>query len=152
MAKTKLRKFMREKMIPGQIDTGQYKQVTLQSDYDRDGKLILGFDDQGDIYIQTDGYVRFAATSGSRVSPQVKEMLRDIVEHEIEDIKIGSEIRYNGKTYVCKLAPKGSDDCEGCAFDSLCRNINSPCVKYICTDSERGDNNNIIFVEKGDLT
>ena len=71
---------MRERMIPGQIDNEHYRQITLQSDYDHDGKVIIAHDDQGDVYIQTEGFVRFSNTSGSRVSKEIREMLRDLLE------------------------------------------------------------------------
>ena len=96
---------MREKMIPGRIDHEGYKQITLQSDYDREGKLIVAYDDQGDIYIQTDGYVRLANTSSSFVSNNLKEHLRDLVNDSLSDVRIGTEVEYKGKMYICKPAP-----------------------------------------------
>lgn len=145
---------MREKMIPGRIDHEGYKQITLQSDYDREGKLIVAYDDQGDIYIQTDGYVRLANTSSSLVGNNLKEHLIDLVNDGLSDVKIGTVIEYQGKQYVCKPALRDDEkqdpdeDCEGCAFNG-CRGSNSPCLKYLCIDDERADHNNIRFVEKG---
>lgn len=139
---------MRDKMIPGRIDNEGYKQITLQSDYDREGKLIVAYDDQGDIYIQTEGFVRFANTSGSRVGKEIMEMLRDLVSHEISDIKIGTEIQHKGNTYICKAAPKGCDDCTGCAFECEWGKPGSPCGKYLCASDERHDGTDIQFVRK----
>ena len=141
-------------MMPGQVDNGHYKQITLQSDYDRDGKLILAYDDQGDIYIQTEGFVRFANTSSSFVCSRLKEHLIDLVNDNLSDIAIGTEVVHEGKTYVCKPALTASqkndpdEECEGCAFKDLHWQHGSPCCKYYCVDSERSDNKDIRFVEK----
>ncbi|MCR5504069.1 MAG: hypothetical protein K6E94_00585 [Elusimicrobiaceae bacterium] len=145
---------MRDKMIPGRIDHERYKQITLQSDYDRNGSLIIAYDDQGDIYIQTDGYVRLANTSSSFVGNNLKEHLRDLVNESLSDVKIGTEVEYRGKIYVCKPAlpddqkQDPDDECDGCALKG-CKGIDSPCLKYLCIDDERSDHNNIRFVEKG---
>lgn len=146
---------MREKMIPGRIDHEGYKQITLQSDYDREGKLIVAYDDQGDIYIQTDGYVRMANTSSSFVSNNLKEHLRDLVNDSLSDVRIGTEVEYKGKMYVCKPAPPDDqkqdpdEECEGCAFLKLHRQGDKVCGKFYCVDDERSDDTNVIFVEKG---
>ncbi len=143
---------MRDKMIPGRIDNEGYKQITLQSDYDREGKLIVAYDDQGDIYIQTEGYVRFANTSSSFVCSRLKEHLKDLVSDSLSDIAIGTEIEHEGKTYVCQPALKDSqkedpdDECEGCAFNK--RKWLNPCSDFFCADSDRADLTNIRFVEK----
>ena len=134
-------------MIPGQIETSGYKQVTIQSDYDRDGKLIIGYDSQGDVYIQTDGYVRLAQISSSFASTQIRSMLRDLVDHQISDIKIGAEFKFQGRTFVCKKAPKGTDECEGCVFNKTYGK--DPCGRYFCSADDRGDCTEIIFFEKG---
>ena len=141
-------------MIPGRRDTNRYKQVTLQSDYDRDGKLIIAYDDQGDIYVETHGEVRFANLSTSLVGKTAKEFLKDLVNHSLSDIPIGTCVEHQGKVYVCKHALSDDqkedpdEECEGCAFNG-CRGSNSPCLKYLCIDDERSDHNNIRFVEKG---
>lgn len=146
---------MREKMIPGRIDHEGYKQITLQSDYDREGKLIVAYDDQGDIYIQTDGYVRLANTSSSFVSNNLKEHLRDLVNDSLSDVRIGTEVEYKGKMYVCKPTPPDDqkqdpdEACEGCAFLKLHRQGDKVCGKFYCVDDERSDDTNVIFVEKG---
>lgn len=146
---------MREKMIPGRIDHEGYKQITLQSDYDREGKLIVAYDDQGDIYIQTDGYVRLANTSSSFVSNNLKEHLRDLVNDSLSDVRIGTEVEYKGKMYVCKPAPPDDkkqdpdEACEGCSFLKLHRQGDKVCGKFYCVDDERSDDTNVIFVEKG---
>lgn len=142
-------------MIPGRIDHEGYKQITLQSDYDREGKLIVAYDDQGDIYIQTDGYVRLANTSSSFVSNNLKEHLRDLVNDSLSDVRIGTEVEYKGKMYVCKQAPPDDqkqdpdEACEGCAFLKLHRQGDKVCGKFYCVDDERSDDTNVIFVEKG---
>lgn len=146
---------MREKMIPGRIDHEGYKQITLQSDYDREGKLIVAYDSHGDVYIQTEGYVRFANISSSMVGKNIKEHLKDLVNDGLSDVKIGTVVEFLGKRYVCQ--PALSDDqkkdpdeeCEGCAFFPYRSFKNTPCTKYYCADIDRGDHIDVRFVEKG---
>ena len=146
---------MRDKMIPGRIDNEGYKQITLQSDYDRNGSLTIAYDDQGDIYIQTDGYVRLANTSSSMVGNNLKEHLIDLVNDGLSDVKIGTVIEYQGKQYVCKPALRDDEkedpdeECEGCAFHALQRKGDNVCSKFYCCDCERADNTYVRFVEKG---
>ena len=144
-----------EKMIPGMIDNEVYKQITLQSDYDHDGSLTIAYDDQGDIYIQTDGYVRLTNTSSSMVGKNLKEHLMNLVNDGLSDVRIGTVVEYQGKSYVCKVALRDDEkkdpdeECEGCDFYALHRQGKSVCSKYYCCDCERSDNTNVRFVEKG---